>query len=281
MDELHIVLDSCNSWFVISPRRAGGQFFPTPAEATRALVERLPNVGVLVSTSAESEVYEWSELQSGVFSYALRSGLVGGADANHDGDLTYAELAAFIDTATKGIRNPNYRPRVFARGPGGGTSQGFASLNDEAATVLVTTKGQPVRLRVRDGEGIRLFDVNLSGGPERQLFLPRSVVVPGLIVEQSTPLGWQEFKLPAGRSVVRLTELEAAEAKSGVRGVSMALENLFEVAFDEEQVSRGRRARPQRRTAGPWEYLKLPSTECRSSLKLRQSANGPRGLNRW
>jgi hypothetical protein len=237
VDELHVVLDSCNSWFVISPRRAGGQFFPTPAEATRALVERLPNVGVLVSTSAESEVYEWSELQSGVFSYALRSGLVGGADANHDGDLTYAELAAFVDTATKGIKNPNYRPRVFARGPGGGTGQGFASLDGEAATVLVTTSGEPARLRVRDGDGIRLFDVNLAGGPERKLFLPKRVVVPGLVVERSTAAGWKEFKLPAGQTVVRLNELEVAEVQAASRGVSTALQDLFEVAFDEGQVS--------------------------------------------
>ncbi len=237
VDELHVVLDSCNSWFVISPRRAGGQFFPTPAEATRALVERLPNVGVLVSTSAESEVYEWSELQSGVFSYALRSGLVGGADANHDKDLTYAELAAFVDTATKGIKNPNYRPRVFARGPGGGTGQGFASLDGDAATVLVTTAGEPVRLRVRNGEGIRLFDVNLGGGPERRLFLPRGMAVPGLVVERATASGWKEFKLPAAQWVVRLNELEVAEVQAAARGASTALQDLFEVAFDEGQVA--------------------------------------------
>lgn len=237
VDELHVVLDSCNSWFVISPRRAGGQFFPTPAEATRALVDRLPNVGVLVSTSAESEVYEWSELQSGVFSYALRSGLVGGADANHDKDLTYAELAAFVDTATKGIKNPNYRPRIFARGPGGGTGQGFASLDGDAATVLVTTAGEPVRLRVRNGGGIRLFDVNLSGGPERRLFLPRGMAVPGLVVERATASGWKEFKLPAAQWVVRLNELEVAEVQGAARGASTALQDLFEVAFDEGQVA--------------------------------------------
>jgi len=42
-------------------------------------------VGVFLSTSAESEVFGWSELQSGVFSHAVRSGLMGAADANHDG----------------------------------------------------------------------------------------------------------------------------------------------------------------------------------------------------
>jgi hypothetical protein len=236
VDELHVVLDSCNSWFVISPRRAGGQFFPTPAEATRALVERLPHVGVLVSTSAESEVYEWSELQSGVFSYALRSGLVGGADANHDGDLTYAELAAFVDTATRAIKNPSYRPRVFARGPGGGTGQGFASLDSAAATVLVTTLNEPVRLRVRDGDGIRLFDLNVTKGPERRLFLPKGLVVPGLVVERATAEGWLEFKLPTGQAVVRLSELEVAEVQAAARGLSTALTELFEESFGEADV---------------------------------------------
>lgn len=32
-DELHVVLDSCNSWFVLSPRKpGGGRRFPTPNE---------------------------------------------------------------------------------------------------------------------------------------------------------------------------------------------------------------------------------------------------------
>lgn len=66
---------------------------------------------MFVSTSAEAEVYEWSELQSGVFSHAVRSGLAGAAGADGDGAVSYDELRAFVDTATSEIRNAAFRPR--------------------------------------------------------------------------------------------------------------------------------------------------------------------------
>src|SRR5262249_25541258 len=91
----HVILDSCNSFFVINSRKPGGTRFATPEDATRSLSARLPNVGVFLSTSAEAEVFEWSELQSGIFSHAVRSGLAGAADANGDGVVSYQELAAF------------------------------------------------------------------------------------------------------------------------------------------------------------------------------------------
>jgi hypothetical protein len=112
--EAHVILDSCNSFFVVNPRRPGGRRFGTPRDAAENLARRLPNVGVFLSTSAEAEVYEWSELQSGVFSHAVRSGLMGAADARHNGRITYQELAAFLDTASAEIKNPLFRPRALA-----------------------------------------------------------------------------------------------------------------------------------------------------------------------
>jgi len=98
-DEAHVILDSCNSFFVLNPRKPGGRRFATPHDAAERLARQLPNVGVFLSTSAEAEVFEWSELQSGVFSHTVRSGLMGAADANHDGRVSYEELAAFVATA--------------------------------------------------------------------------------------------------------------------------------------------------------------------------------------
>src|SRR4030095_4110219 len=115
----HVILDSCNAFFVLNSRRPGGRHFVTPDDATRSLRANLPNVGVFVSTSAEAEVFEWSELQSGIFSHAVRSGLSGAADANADGEVTYDELAPFVTIATRKVKNPLFRPQVFARGPGG------------------------------------------------------------------------------------------------------------------------------------------------------------------
>ncbi|MBX7117182.1 MAG: caspase family protein, partial [Myxococcaceae bacterium] len=84
-DEMHVILDSCNSYFVLAPRKPGGRHFATPADAALELSQRLPKVGVLLSTSAEAEVYEWSAFQSGIFSHAVRSALTGAADVNGDG----------------------------------------------------------------------------------------------------------------------------------------------------------------------------------------------------
>ena len=115
----HVILDSCNSFFMLSERKPGGRYYATPEDAARSLASRLPNVGVFLSTSAEGESFEWSELQSGVFSHVVRSGLLGAADADGDGSVSYVELAAFVATATADVKNPNMRPHVFMRGPGG------------------------------------------------------------------------------------------------------------------------------------------------------------------
>jgi hypothetical protein len=78
----HVILDSCNSFFMLGVRKPGGRHFATSEDAARALASRLPNVGVFLSTSAEGEAFEWSEIQSGIFSHLVRSGLLGAADAN-------------------------------------------------------------------------------------------------------------------------------------------------------------------------------------------------------
>ncbi len=115
----HVILDSCNSFFMLGARKPGGRYYATAEDAARSLSARLPNVGVFLSTSAEGESFEWSEIQSGVFSHVVRSGLLGAADADGDGVVSYLELAAFVATATADVPNPNMRPHVFSRGPGG------------------------------------------------------------------------------------------------------------------------------------------------------------------
>ncbi len=232
VDELHVVLDSCNSWFVLNPRKAGGRLFPTPKEATEALRARLPNVGVLLSTSAESETYEWSELQSGIFSYAFRSGLVGGADVKVDGEVSYEELAAFIDVATRAIKNPAFRPRIFARGPGGSTASSFASSAGSDATVLTGTSTEPLRLRFRDGDGVRLYDVNVGANTKLTVRLPRR---DGLVLERKEVLGWRAFQLPQGGSV-ELSSVVTPAAHVQGRSANELLTSFFDVAFSSSDV---------------------------------------------
>ncbi|MBI5544699.1 MAG: hypothetical protein HY901_12475, partial [Deltaproteobacteria bacterium] len=170
--ESHVILDSCNSFFVISPRKPGGRRFATPSDAAESLARRHPGVGVFLSTSAEAQVYEWSELQSGIFSHAVRSGLAGAADADGDSRVSYQELAAFVDIAAAGIRNPGYRPKVFARGPAGDGNRTLVDLNARNLAVLAIDDPGAVRLRVRDTDGLRWVDLYKEEGASIELRLP-------------------------------------------------------------------------------------------------------------
>jgi hypothetical protein len=169
----HVILDSCNSFFVANPRSPGGRRFATPADASAGLAQRVPNVGVFVSTSAEAEVFEWSTLQSGVFSHAVRSGLAGAADADHDGVVSYDELRAFVDTATAEIKNSAFRPKVYARGPGGDDR---TALVTAAATGsrLTLDAARPIRLTIRDRDELPWIDLNKEAGAPITLRLPAS-----------------------------------------------------------------------------------------------------------
>lgn len=171
-NEAHVVLDSCNSYFVVNPRKPGGRRVRTPAEVAENLARSVPNVGVFLSSAAEGEVFEWSELQSGVFSHAVRSGLLGAADADGDGRVTYQELAAFVDGAVADIRNPLYRPKVFARGPNGEDTRAILEVPRSARAVLLVDDPERVRLALRDAEGLRWLDAHKESGATLRVWFP-------------------------------------------------------------------------------------------------------------
>lgn len=180
----HVILDSCNSFFVLESRKAGGRRVEVADEAAKSLRDRLPNVGVFLSTSAEAEVFEWSELQSGIFSHAVRSGLSGAADANHDGVVTYDELRAFVDLSAAKVKNPLYRPRVFAKGPGGrGWEPAFTLRGADARRVELDTAPR-LRLTVRDVDELPWIDAHKEEGAAMTLYLPRRVAEHGAVEER-------------------------------------------------------------------------------------------------
>ncbi len=247
--ESHVILDSCNSFFVVNPRKAGGTRLPTPRDAAEAMARRLSDVGVFLSTSAQAEVYEWSELQSGVFSHAVRSGLMGAADADGDGRVGYDELAAFVDTAVAAIRNPGFRPRVFARGPNGEDGRPILDLPAGRTAVLVDEPG-PARLAVRDLDGLRWLDVHAEGRAPLRLWLPRSLRERAEVNRLS--LGRQgvhldaSLHLPPGEEPLRLQELPRAEATVAMRGAGDIFQALFARPFGPEALAAWRAERPER-----------------------------------
>jgi hypothetical protein len=224
----HVVLDSCNSFFVLNPRKPGGRRHATPVDSAEAMARRLPHVGVLLSTSAEAEVYEWSELQSGIFSHAVRSGLLGAADADGDGAVDYDELAAFVDTASREVKNPAFRPRVFARGPGGDNRVHVMELASSEASVLEVSASEEVRLVVRDVEGLRWIDSHSEAEHRVRLSLPPQAQAGS--VERVFADGRSErLALPEGRG--SLASLSKVAGELEPRGAAEPLRALFAQPF--------------------------------------------------
>ncbi|MFT3706302.1 MAG: hypothetical protein QM817_01420 [Archangium sp.] len=207
-DRVHLIIDSCNSYFMLNPRKPGGRRWSTEPLDTRSLSERFPNVGTFVSTNAEAIAYEWSELQSGIFSYEVRSGLRGGADADGDGQVTYRELAGFVERANQRIVNQSYRPRVSFAGPKGDANAALlARAETTEGAMLQLDDSRARRLTLRDAQGVRVLDVNQ---------------------EQGTPL---TLRLPAGP----LQVTERTEADGVLRSTTLSLAAGFRGALDSAQ----------------------------------------------
>jgi hypothetical protein len=231
----HVILDSCNSFFMLGARRPGGRYFATPEDALRSLAARLPNVGVFLSTSAEGESFEWSEIQSGVFSHVVRSGLLGAADADGDGDVSYVELAAFVATATADVANPNMRPHVFSRGPGGRDDEAILSSRGRSgARAFRLSDPAPMRIRLRNRESLPLLDANEEGGLALTLTLPDEWA-DGAVVERATsgPSGGalQLYAVPERPTDLTLASLQPVEARGATRGPAEIFQRLFARPF--------------------------------------------------
>lgn len=230
----HVILDSCNSFFVINARKPGGRRFATAAEAGERLNRSLPNVGVFLSTSAEAETFEWSELGAGIFSHAVRSGLSGAADANRDGDVTYEELAAFVATATKDVKNPRFRPNVFARGPSGKNGEALVSLA-QATARLTISKGVG-RITIRDADELPWIDAHFDGRAETSLYVPARIASKGA----TASFGDERRKIEPSVDGDGLALAPAEATVVAARGPSDIFKHLFAQPFGADEVARYR-----------------------------------------
>ena len=248
----HVILDSCNSFFVVSARKPGGQHFASADDAARDLSRRLPNVGVFVSTSAEGEVFEWSEFGAGIFSHAVRSGLSGAADADGNGIITCAELQAFVNVATAEVKNPRYRPHVFARAPGGRRDETFFEPSRAVGRRVSLDKDRDVRITLRDADDIPWVDVHKETGAAMTLSLPAPLDRPGAVAEEiaidaAGPRVVQRRRLTEDddnrQSPISLTSLPISAASGSARGPSALFRTLFvrpfgPLAFAEQERDR-------------------------------------------
>lgn len=235
----HLILDSCNSFFMLGVRKPGGRHFATPDDAAQTLAARLPNVGVFLSTSAEGEAFEWSEIQSGIFSHVLRSGLLGAADENGDGAVSYLELAAFVDTATADVKNPSMRPYVFARAPGAAQHTPIARLHSmSSARRFELAAAEPLRVRLRDTNGLPLLDAHMEKGRSLVLSIPEAWADGAVLERTEVSLGSEaapakrtSYAVPEAPGTVTLAALQSVNAESGVRGPGDSFQLLFAQPF--------------------------------------------------
>jgi hypothetical protein len=259
----HVVLDACNSFFVVNARRPGGRAFVMRHEVEAGLSVEGVEVGVLLSTSADAEVYEWSQLSGGIFSHVLRSGLSGAADANGDGVLAYAELQGFMDVAVQDLQNAEYRPRLFMSAPADGR---FLRLPN--APVL---RGAPGHITVRDARGVRVLDVHSEPG-----YTPRLVAV-GDGPFTATHVGADGSRVTGdlivnddGRTLAIAPV--ALNAMAG-RGPPLVFDNLFAAAFGPTALQAATRARE----LGPEPVYGLSTSQReRVALQLRVAAQQAR-----
>ena len=248
----HVILDSCNSFFMLGVRKPGGRHFVTPEDDAKALASRMPNVGVFLSTSAEGEAFEWSEIQSGIFSHVVRSGLLGAADANLDGQVSYVELAGFVESATADVHNANMRPHIFARGPFARDDAVILDLRGSSdARRFRLSDSDSLRLRLRDREGLPLLDAHSEAGTRLEFALPerwaKGAMVERVTRNQEQAAELSYYAVPESPQLVEMASLQPVAARGETRGPAEVFQNLFARPFGPAALARyvaERRSRP-------------------------------------
>jgi hypothetical protein len=218
----HVLLDSCNSFFVMNPRKPGGRRWATPKDMALGFAKRHPEVGLFLSTNTDAEVFEWSEVESGVFSHEVRSGLSGAADVDGDGNVSYAELAGFVDQANARITRDILRPHIYYRGPNNESATALFSPARADGRRLVLSENA-TRLWIKNESGERLLDVHKEAGP-MTLVLPGEATQPISIYVETAPLSKSdrptvdERQAPPGDAEIHLSELRSDKPVRQTRG---------------------------------------------------------------
>jgi hypothetical protein len=232
-DQNHVLVDACYAASFVSDRGPGGSREGLPAGFSETRVAWPKRTGFLTARSAGGQTHEWAEYQSGVFSHELRSGLMGAADLNVDGKVTYREIAAFVRRANEAIPNRRYRPEVSTIPPGGDLDASLAAL-PAGPLVLEMDTTSDGRAYVETETGVRLVDLHAGPGTPIKLRLPTDMG--NMYVEQLTGPGaspTREYRLPAQAGHVMLSELTPEPTPVRARGAGHeAFLHLFARPFD-------------------------------------------------
>lgn len=169
--------------------------------------------------------------------------MLGGADANGDGLVSDEELAAFVDLASAGVKNPLFRPKVYARPPNGDDWIALFDLRGTQAVELAVSEPSQVRLQLRDANGVRWLDVDKELGANVTLHLAVDIA-DGMVVER-LPLAGGDAKLVRlevghhpGAGTLPLSSLPPSPVENQRRGAeNEALRSLFSRPFGPHAVA--------------------------------------------
>jgi hypothetical protein len=187
----------------------------------------------LLSTSSARESHEWDKVQAGVFSHEVRSGLYGAADADGDGQVSYREIAAFVERANAALPNQRFRPDVYARPPAG--SEVLLDLSRGLTRRLEIDGGQPGHFEIEDARGIVLAEFHNAPGQSVKIVRPGSAGKL-YVAREGTD---REWAVPTGDDVIALADLAPEPARTRARAAGAAHEAfslLFALGFGEPEV---------------------------------------------
>jgi hypothetical protein len=190
-----------------------------------------PNTGVIFAGSDTGRTLESPRWESGIFSHELRSALLGSADVNEDGRITYAEAAAFVGAANTSVPATWARLNVFYRPP---PLQDDVPLIDMAAyrgsSTLFIDPAHAGRYHVEDARGVRVADVHSSPEQATRIHLvgqgPFRLTTADPSVQPPSPI---TAELPA-RSLVDVRTLAFSRGLVG-RGEMDLEQQYFRVPF--------------------------------------------------
>ncbi len=218
----HLIIDACDAYFVVNSR--GDEDIEALLEKraleflARQTLENFPNTGAVLSTASKAESHEWSEIRAGVFSHGVRSALVGAADADQDGRVSYTELEAFVLAAISGVQHADANRAVYVRAPKIDRLRPVIDLRgaDRMARLHLAA---PVagRVALADEQGRRYADLHKASGYPLALAL-----LPGR--RYFVRLDDLEYAVPSDLRDVQLAQLKGGPPRMAARG---AIEDAF------------------------------------------------------
>lgn len=228
---VHLIVDACYSSYLVYGRGPGGERRPVKGFSDSPALLADPRVGLLLSTSSARESHEWEGFQGGVFSHEVRSGLMGAADLDGDGRVSYREIGAFVERANAAIPNERFRPDVLARPPARGGD--LLDLRAALDRRLEIDRSAGDHYVLEDLLGVRWLDFHSPKDQPLKLLRPAGGTL-YLRDEDSH----EEVVVPPAPEVVALSGLVSQPSHATARGAANdAFDLLFSLPFDRKAVA--------------------------------------------